>query len=295
MEIKRRKICRCGCGETIKNNQKFVHGHNRKGSKNSRTARIKGSLSRGKSGILIEDKPFLIKFCKCGCGQIVSRNAWTGEYADYINHHFHIKYHSKETKQKLRELNLGKKLTEKTRDAIRKAMIGKNTWMKGRKLSKETIKKGVEKRRGKPCSEETKRKLAMYIGPLASQWKGGISCEPYCDAWADKEYKKSILERDGYRCQNPDCWKTAKRLALHHIDYNKKNCTPWNMITLCTSCNTRANKNRKYWQKFYKEIMKTIKEIKESRNEQFKENSLYESSQKFNRGKIPGLVEEIPK
>ena len=27
-------------------------------------------------------------------------------------------------------------------------------------------------------------------------WKGGISCEPYCDAWADKEYKEDMKERD---------------------------------------------------------------------------------------------------
>jgi len=87
-------------------------------------------------------------------------------------------------------------------------------------------------------------------------WKGGISCEPYCDVWTDKEYKKSILERDGNKCQNPGCRRTSKRLTIHHIDYVKKHCDPQNLITLCNSCNSRANHGRDRHEKFYKDIMK---------------------------------------
>ena len=86
-------------------------------------------------------------------------------------------------------------------------------------------------------------------------WKGGISCEPYCDSWADKEFKKDILERDNYKCQNPDCWSTAAKLMIHHIDYNKKNCHPKNLITLCGSCNSRSNFNRKLYTKLYENII----------------------------------------
>ena len=94
-----------------------------------------------------------------------------------------------------------------------------------------------------------------YSGVNSWNWKGGIACEPYCPVWLDKEFKNSILERDNYKCQNPDCWGTSKKLTGHHIDYNKKNCDPSNVITLCQSCNSRANKNREYWTKFYREIM----------------------------------------
>jgi len=45
------------------------------------------------------------------------------------------------------------------------------------------------------------------------------------------------------------------KLMGHHIDYNKKNCDPSNIITVCGSCNSRANKDREYWTKFYREIM----------------------------------------
>ena len=87
-------------------------------------------------------------------------------------------------------------------------------------------------------------------------WKGGISCEPYCDIWLDKDFKESIKERDDHRCQNPDCWGTSKRLSVHHIDYDKKNCRPENLITLCNSCNSRANKDRERHKDFYRTIIK---------------------------------------
>jgi len=44
-------------------------------------------------------------------------------------------------------------------------------------------------------------------------------------------------------------------ITIHHIDYVKKNCHPDNLITLCRSCNSRANKNRDYWQNLYQGMM----------------------------------------
>ena len=94
------------------------------------------------------------------------------------------------------------------------------------------------------------------VGENHHQWKGGISCEPYCPLWLDKEYKKDIKKRDNYTCQNKDCWETSKRLCIHHINYNKKDCHPNNLITICISCNSRANKNRNYWELYYENIIR---------------------------------------
>ena len=92
-------------------------------------------------------------------------------------------------------------------------------------------------------------------GSNNSNWKGGIGIEPYCDAWADKEYKADIKERDDSMCMNPDCWNTSEALCLHHIDYDKKNCSPSNLITLCASCNIRANYNRENNALYYQDLM----------------------------------------
>lgn len=86
-------------------------------------------------------------------------------------------------------------------------------------------------------------------------WKGGVSYEPYCQVWKDKEYKYSIRERDGNQCKNPLCEKKSEKICIHHVNYDKKNCIPSNLITLCFSCNARANFNRNFWQKHYKKII----------------------------------------
>ena len=92
-------------------------------------------------------------------------------------------------------------------------------------------------------------------GPLNSQWKGGKKSEPYCYSWKDSEFKSFIKERDSHRCQNPDCWKTFNNLSIHHIDYDKKNCHPDNLITVCVSCNSRANVDRRWHKSWYNAIM----------------------------------------
>jgi 5-methylcytosine-specific restriction endonuclease McrA len=37
------------------------------------------------------------------------------------------------------------------------------------------------------------------------------------------------------------------------IDYNKKNCNPENLITLCNKCHMKTNHNREKWIKFLKQ------------------------------------------
>jgi len=95
-------------------------------------------------------------------------------------------------------------------------------------------------------------------GANASNWQGGISFEPYCAVWKDKEYKKDIRDRDGNRCLNPYCnSKNKNDLAIHHIDYNKKNCKPSNLITVCRSCNSKANTDRMWHKAWYQTILKS--------------------------------------
>ena len=95
------------------------------------------------------------------------------------------------------------------------------------------------------------------IGSGNPSWQGGISCNPYCEIWRDKEYKKDIRERDGNKCLNPYCdSKNPNDLTIHHIDYNKKNCHPNNLITICKSCNNKANKDRDWHTTWYQAIIK---------------------------------------
>jgi endogenous inhibitor of DNA gyrase (YacG/DUF329 family) len=102
----------------------------------------------------------------------------------------------------------------------------------------------IRKRRSKKLFCSHKCRGLFYKGIKNFAWKGGISFEPYT-AEFNKHIKIAIKERDKHACQ--ECNRKMKLLAIHHIDYNKKNSAPKNLIALCLVCHTRTNHNRKYW------------------------------------------------
>ncbi len=137
----------------------------------------------------------------------------------------------------------GKNHSNITKEKQSKKRIGKESYWKGKKLSKEIIKK-------------IKENHADVKGDKNGNWQGGISFLPYAPEF-NKPLKQSILERDDYICQCPDCMGKSKKLDIHHIDYDKKNNMPENLITLCGSCHTKTNgKNkRQYFTEYYQNII----------------------------------------
>lgn len=108
---------------------------------------------------------------------------------------------------------------------------------------------------GKHLSEEHKNKLSVFrsklSGPETSNWKGGKSFEPYSVDWTIT-LKRSIRERDGYVCQLCEQTQGDRALDVHHIDYNKQNCDPNNLISLCVTCHRKTNGKRDYWTNYFK-------------------------------------------
>lgn len=223
-------LCECGCGKEVKN--RFIFGHNRKYTVHSEEVRKKISESNKGRKLSKEHKKKLSKSHK---GKILSE-----ETKKKMSESHKGKSFSEEHRKKISELHKGKKHSEETKKKISKSKKGQIPWMKGKIQSEES-------RIKQSCSmQDINRK----------EWNGFFIHGIYCDVWSDKEYKESIKERDNYQCQNNiDCKKNSKRLGLHHIDYDKKNCKPENIITVCTSCNTRANFNKEYWKEFYNNIM----------------------------------------
>jgi hypothetical protein len=39
----------------------------------------------------------------------------------------------------------------------------------------------------------------------------------------------------------------GEKLAVHHIDYVKENCSEINLIALCHDCHVKTNFNREQW------------------------------------------------
>lgn len=162
-------------------------------------------------------------------------------------HPLYGKHRSDNTKRKISESKSGENCLNETRQKISKANTGKT----------RTEDQKQKMRGPRPKLAGDKNPMFGKCGHLNPNWKGGISCEPYCQQWTDREYKDWIVyERDG-RCYGPECnGKYTHKLVPHHINYNKKDCGPMNLIALCVSCNTKANYDREWHQSWYTEIMK---------------------------------------
>ncbi len=164
---------------------------------------------------------------------------------------------------------LGKKLTDKQkksmsdmrkeeyksgkREPIR--MYGKNNPFYRKTHSEETIKKIKLANIGKKHSKEHIEKRTRR-GSDASNWRGGKSFEPYNKNFSNR-FKNVIRKRDNQICMLCNIHREKLKIALnvHHIDYNKLTSIKENCISLCTSCHTKTNFNRKHWRKFLQSLL----------------------------------------
>lgn len=192
--------------------------------------------------------------------------------------------HSEETKKKIKDNSpriwLGKKMSDESRrkmsEAKKKLKIippsrkGIKWSLEGRKklsdantrpfLGKHHTEEVKQKlsilHTGKKLSDETKRKISESLkGEKSYLWKGGLTYEEYGINWTDI-LRESIRDRDEYTCQicgihQDELTGMNKKLDVHHIDYNKKNLDPDNLITLCRTCHVKTNHNRDYWKKYF--------------------------------------------
>ena len=96
----------------------------------------------------------------------------------------------------------------------------------------------------------------MYglVQEMAPNWQGGKSFEAYGLEF-NEDLKEVIRNRDRRKCFI--CEKTElenkEKLTVHHIDYDKKNNNPNNLISLCRKCHGLTNGNRNYWENFFYE------------------------------------------
>ena len=224
---------------------------------------------------------------KCdGCGKIreINKN----------NHHpLCHQYYMKDSKriEKMRKTITGKNASDETKRKMSEAQSGEKHWnygqhpseetknkisktLQGRSFSKETIEK-MKGSRGFHHSEESKEKMKnSRLGKIrekSSNWKGGISFEPYCPLF-DEDFKERVREffdRTCYLCGRTEAeqmdemrenGKRAFRLAVHHVGYNKDTCcddSPPLFAPLCIKCHAKTNKKRTYWENYFTEkIMK---------------------------------------
>ena len=97
-------------------------------------------------------------------------------------------------------------------------------------------------------------KNGMY-GDKASNWKGGISFEPYCEKFNGdfKERVRDFFGRCCYVCGKNEI-DNGEKLSVHHVNYDKMVCCndvkPL-FVPLCRSCHAKTYHNREYWEEFF--------------------------------------------
>ena len=199
------------------------------------------------------------------------------------NNPFWHHHHTEETKQKLREKSSKYRHSKEAKEKI--SLKAKKRWQnpsfdveeRNRKISQKKKGQGrgisLEERWGKERANKFKKNLKnlnkkrwankeninKFSGNNNPNWQGGISFEPYGQEF-NRWLKEKIRQRDGYRCQ--ECFRHQNELyrkgrkyslLIHHIDYNKKNNSPDNLISLCNDCHSQTNFSRQNWTAYLRE------------------------------------------
>jgi hypothetical protein len=186
------------------------------------------------------------------------------------NHSYHRrgKRHTPEAIAKMRKAHKGqvawnKGLTKQTDERVRRFSESEDrikkmaNTKKGKKPYEMTdgIREKISKSlTGQHPSIETRAKLSLaQKGERGSNWQGGKSFEDYGADWT-QTLRRCIRERDHYTCRLCDIQQTDIAFPIHHIDYDKKNNDPLNLLTLCIPCHTKTNFNRDSWKNKLKEV-----------------------------------------
>ena len=119
----------------------------------------------------------------------------------------------------------------------------------GRKHKAETIEHWKNTKKGKWAYNQ-EQKLKQEQNTLKKEkhpnWQGGIANGEYGSEF-NQELKTYIKESYNHTCQLCDV--AGVELDVHHIDYDKKNNLPNNLIPLCKICHGKTNYDREKWQK----------------------------------------------
>lgn len=145
--------------------------------------------------------------------------------------------------------NAGKKdiYTPETLEKMRKAKLGKPSWIKGKQHSEATKAKCRAANLGKCYSPSTTFKIGQTAGAKHWNWRGGISTEEnkLRNEPAYRLWRETVFKRDDYTCQ--DCGQRGGELnADHELPFALFPALRFDSLngrTLCEPCHYKTYNN----------------------------------------------------
>lgn len=102
------------------------------------------------------------------------------------------------------------------------------------------------------CSRIDIKNRGIMKGENNPLWHGGsITYKDYGGGFV-AGLRLQIRERDDYTCQICGTRENGRAYDCHHIDHNKKNNCPSNLILLCRPCHGPTKYYRLYWETYFK-------------------------------------------
>ena len=283
-KLNRRNFCLCGCGSVIKHSNRYVRGHSARvihWNKSDKANEIKEILSKCASERIGEKSPRFGKtkltnpnFSNAGAPKgLIPYNKGKGEYLSpeararvIAGSRGKIPWNKGKTgyftEEALASITASSKNRRHTEEEIQRIKINTTIALQ----DPEKRKRMSEANKGISKSPEFCKQLSERVTGSGNPWyiDGRCSGENYeYSLDFNERLKELIRDRDGRICQL--CYKTeeqnGKQLDIHHVSYDKENCDPRNLLSLCHSCHMKTNVNRDKWIKIFKSHLTVVENV----------------------------------
>lgn len=194
-------------------------------------------LIKGKNNPNFKDGRTLKKNCCLDCEKVLN---------GYRNKRCSSCENIRRFKGKTYENIMGKEKAQKIRVLRSIALKGKPKTIEHRKNLSNACKGRLSAFKGHHHTKESKKQLSLSRGGTGIPYENteyGVGF--------DNNLKEHVRFRDKYKCQICGCSRleNERQLDVHHIDYDKRNNSIRNFISLCRSCHMKTNTNRNHWKK----------------------------------------------
>jgi hypothetical protein len=182
-----------------------------------------GKVCKPVTNVPVGDPPL----CKCGCGTSTRWLLGKAQWAMYARGHYRQAAPYKD------EAWLREQYEERRRTL---AEIAAECRVSRSSVNKFAHKFNIVLR------DRSESRIGRRRGAANHAWKGGVTERDYVIEW--RTIARKIRDRDAWACQ--DCGEQRKRwgraLHVHHIDRDKLNNDPGNLISLCAACHRRRHR-----------------------------------------------------